>query len=123
MGGLRGAWLRGERRPVGGAGAVAIAGQGLRACVDAMLVAAGVITWRVTGATPEKPSRCAAAGVRSMIRPLLKGPRSFIRTMTVRPLRKLVTRTIVPKGRERCAAVSFPGANNSPLAVFPSFCE
>ena len=82
-----------------------------------------VITSSVTGTRPEKRSSCAAAGERSMIRPLLNGPRSLIRTMTVRPFCKLVTRTIVPKGSERCAAVSLLGKNNSPLAVFPSFCE
>jgi hypothetical protein len=54
---------------------------------------------------------------------LLNGPRSLIRTMTVRRFFKLVTRTNVPKGNERCAAVSFAGENNSPLAVLPSFCE
>jgi len=54
---------------------------------------------------------------------LLNGPRSLIRTMTVRRFLKLVTRTNVPKGNERCAAVSFAGENNSPLAVLPSFCE
>src|SRR6185436_15134281 len=36
----------------------------------------------VTGARPEKPSWLAAAGVRSMTRPAMKGPRSLMRTVT-----------------------------------------
>src|SRR5580700_3347383 len=58
----------------------------------------GLTTSSVTGTRPENLSCDAAAAVRSMMRPLLKGPRSLMRTMTVRPLRTLVTRTIVPKG-------------------------
>src|SRR5262245_39685760 len=51
------------------------------------------------------PSNRDAAGVRSMIRPRRKGPRSVIVTMTDFPLLLCVTRTLVPKGRVRCAVV------------------
>ena len=49
----------------------------------------------------------AAARERSMIRPLVNGPRSFIRTSTDFPLSRLVTFTMLPHGRVRCAAVNF----------------
>ena len=42
-------------------------------------------TASVTGARPEKPSTCAAAGVTSMTRPRMNGPRSLMRTTTERP--------------------------------------
>jgi hypothetical protein len=71
----------------------------------------------VTGARPENPRARAPAGVRSMTRPRMKGPRSLMRTTTLLPLRLLVTRTCVPKGRVRCAAVNPPGLARSPLAV------
>ena len=45
-----------------------------------------LITSSLTGVKPEKPSWCAAAGVRSITRPRVKGPRSLIRTMTELPL-------------------------------------
>src|ERR1700681_1967473 len=69
----------------------------------------------VTGASPENPSARAAAGVTSMMRPLTKGPRSLTVTTTDRPLLRLVTRTFDPNGRDRCAAVSAPGFNLTPL--------
>ena len=59
----------------------------------------------MTGASPEKPSARAAAGVTSITRPRTNGPRSLIRTTTEWPLRLLVTRTLVPNGNVRCAAV------------------
>ena len=59
-----------------------------------------------TGTSPENCSSCAAACERSITRFLTKGPRSLMRTTVVWPLAKLVTRTVVPKGRVRCAAVS-----------------
>jgi len=96
---------------------------GLLAAASFALYCGAATTSSVTGTTPEKPSCLAAIGERSIIRPLLNGPRSLIRTMTVRRFFKLVTRTNVPKGSERCAAVSLAGENNSPLAVLPSFCE
>jgi hypothetical protein len=40
----------------------------------------------VTGASPDMPSACAAAGVTSMMRPCTNGPRSLIVTTTERPL-------------------------------------
>ena len=59
----------------------------------------------MTGARPEKPSARAAAGVTSMTRPRMNGPRSLMRTTTDFPLCLLVTRTSVPNGSVRCAAV------------------
>ena len=63
-----------------------------------------------TFVTPElmKPRRDAAPLVRSMIRPWIKGPRSLIRTMIERPLRRFVTRTFDPNGNVLCAAVLAP---------------
>ena len=52
-----------------------------------------------------------------MTRPPAYGPRSLIRTTTVRPLVLLVTRTRVPKGSERWAAVKSWVLKRSPLAV------
>jgi hypothetical protein len=51
-----------------------------------------------------------------MARPL-PGPRSLTRTVTVRPLRGLVTLSRVWNGRVGCAAVSSLGLKRSPLAV------
>src|SRR5262245_62911896 len=64
-----------------------------------------------------KPSCLAAASETSSIRPLTNGPRSLMRTTTLRPLFWLVTLTRVPNGRLRCAAVSAPGFMRSPEAV------
>lgn len=77
------------------------------------------ITARATRVTPEpvKPSSEAAARDTSITRPRMKGPRSLMRTTTVRPLRRFVTRTLVPNGNERCAAVMAEGLKRSPLAV------
>jgi hypothetical protein len=49
-----------------------------------------------TGASPENPS-ARAAGVTSIARLRMNGPRSLIRTTTERPLRRLVTCTLVRK--------------------------
>jgi hypothetical protein len=72
-----------------------------------------------TGAKPDfnTPMSLAAPVERSITRPLAWGPRSLIRTTTERPFRRLVTRTFVPKGRVRWAAVNCPGLKVSPLAV------
>ena len=59
----------------------------------------------------------AAPQERSIDRPPMNGPRSLMRTTTLRPLLRLVTRTRVPKGRVRWAAVRAEGLNGSPLAV------
>ncbi len=64
-----------------------------------------------------KPNWFAAALDTSIILPPTKGPRSLMRTLTLLPLRRLVTRTTEPKGRERCAAVSLLGFMRSPFAV------
>jgi hypothetical protein len=58
-----------------------------------------------TLATPGMPMLEAAAFDRSMILPFTNGPRSLIVTFTERPLLKFSTRTLVPNGNERCAAV------------------
>lgn len=65
-----------------------------------------------------KPSWPATFLVTSMIRPLVNGPRSLIRTMAERPLRKFVTLTLVPNGNVLWAAVMVLGLALSPLAVF-----
>jgi len=79
--------------------------------------AASPMTEIWTGANPERPIARAPAGVRSIIRPGTKGPRSEMRTMTFLPFFLLVTLTRVPNGNVRCAAVSAPGFILSPLAV------
>lgn len=74
---------------------------------------------RRTSATPScrMPSRVAAAGERSMIRPRTNGPRSSMRTITERPVSRSVTRTRVPNGRLRCAAIRLRDVSRSPSAV------
>src|SRR5262245_3742300 len=71
----------------------------------------------MTGARLEMPSNRAAAGARSMIRPRTKGPRSVIVTLTDFPLLVWVTRTLVPNGSVRCAAVKAWSIILIPLAV------
>src|SRR5437870_6583648 len=68
------------------------------------------------------PSRWAAAYERSITRRPANGPRSLMRTSTERPLSKLVTRTRVPSGSVRCAAVSAFMSYASPLAVGLPWC-
>ncbi|OBX20506.1 hypothetical protein A9995_01985 [Erythrobacter sp. QSSC1-22B] len=63
------------------------------------------------------PICCAAARERSIVRLRENGPRSLIRTVTALPLRGSVTRTSLPNGRVRCAAVSACMSKRSPLAV------
>ena len=63
------------------------------------------------------PMRRAAALERSRMRLPWNGPRSLTRTTTLRPLRTLVTRSRVPKGNRRWAAVKASGLNRAPLAV------
>jgi hypothetical protein len=48
---------------------------------------------------------CAASEDRSSVRPLVKGPRSFTRATTVRPVLGLPTTRQVPNGKDLCAAV------------------
>src|SRR5690606_37343380 len=64
-----------------------------------------------------KPSSCAAAFDRSITLPLMHGPRPLIGTVTVLPLRWLVTFAREPKGRVRWAAVIAAGFMRSPEAV------
>ena len=66
---------------------------------------------------PRNPSFRAAAFDTSITRPRTCGPRSTIRTVTLRPLRRSVTRTRLPNGRVRCAAIMAFGSNFTPLAV------
>jgi hypothetical protein len=65
------------------------------------------------------PMRFAAASERSMMRrlPLPYGPRSLMVTTTCCFVRRLVTFTLVPSGKERCAAVNDLREKRSPLAV------
>lgn len=78
----------------------------------------------MTFVSPENPSARAPAGVRSMIRPRMNGPRSLIVTTTVFPLLRFVTFTLLPKGKKRCAAVKVWLLMRAPLAVFgPSLVE
>ena len=73
---------------------------------------------------PEKPIARAAAGVISITRPRTKGPRSLIRTTIERPVRRFVTRTRVPNGNDRCAAVMPRAWAYSPFAVrWPEYVE
>ena len=73
-----------------------------------------------TGASPANPSAFAAAGETSITRPRTNGPRSEIRTTTLRPLFRLVIFTRDPDGNVRWAAVMAPGFMRSPLALLPS---
>ena len=59
----------------------------------------------------------AAAFERSMIRSRTNGPRSVMRTSTVLLLDKFFTRTQVPKGSVRCAAVHCSMSYISPFAA------
>ena len=58
--------------------------------------------------TPTILISLAAALVKSIILPLIKGPLSLIRTTTDLLLARLVTSTLVPKGSVLCAAVILP---------------
>ncbi len=74
---------------------------------------------RETIAVPSMPSTRAAPVDRSMHRPFTNGPRSFIRTVTLRPFECEVTVTREPNGLERCAAVIALWSIRSPDAVRP----
>jgi hypothetical protein len=65
------------------------------------------------------PMRLAAASERSMIGRFLpvNGPRSLIVTTTCCFVRRFVTFTFVPRGKERCTAVNCCREKRSPLAV------
>src|SRR5581483_27540 len=60
-------------------------------------------TSAVTRPTPGRPMARAAPVERSSTRPRTNGPRSLIVTTTLRS--RWVTRSLVPNGRDRCAAV------------------
>lgn len=61
------------------------------------------------------PSARAAPDDRSMQRPLMNGPRSLIRTVTLRPLLWEVTVTCDPNDRVRWAAVMALGSYVHPM--------
>jgi len=61
--------------------------------------------------------RSAQPMVTSMIRPLMNGPLSVMRTISDLPLAIFVTLTRLPNGRVLCAAVEALFDNRSPLAV------
>src|SRR5687768_8254880 len=113
-------FVRTFHRTVGGAVAAPTCIANYRELLRATRVPAGA--WRISTLTRANPartmsSRFAAARERSRIRPFTNGPRSFTRTTTDRPFSRFVTRTVVPNGNVRWAAVSFPLSNLSPLAV------
>ena len=80
---------------------------------------AGSTSRSTTASCPRdlKPSALAAALLKSIMRPLMNGPRSLMRTTTSLPVRGLCTSTRVPKGSVLCAAVSSFMSKRSPLAV------
>ena len=67
---------------------------------------------------PSIPSRRAASWDKSIPRPWIYGPRSFITTLQVFPLRRFFTVTLVPNGKVLLAAVILFGSIVSPDAVF-----
>ncbi len=84
--------------------------------------AVALSAWSISSRTRARPSwrmskALAADADRSMIRPRATGPRSLIRTTTERPVSRLVTRTWVPNGSERWAAVRASATWVSPSAV------
>jgi hypothetical protein len=60
-----------------------------------------------------------ARRAKSIDRLRTKGPRSLIRTVTDWPFFRLVTRTLVPNGSVRCAAVNAFEPTRSPVAARP----
>jgi hypothetical protein len=72
-----------------------------------------------TVSVPAIPSARAAPVDKSMQRPFTNGPRSLIRTVTLRPLECEVTVTREPNGLVRCAAVIAFKSIRSPDAVRP----
>jgi len=80
---------------------------------------AGAIYSRHVHATgsPLLPMARQAPRERSIARPAIKGPRSFIVTTTLAPLCSFVTLTLVPKAQLRCAAVIPLGLYGAPVAV------
>ena len=88
------------------------------AAAASRLLSSGMI-WTRTRTVPlsRKPSCCAAARDRSMIRPRTNGPRSLIRTAIDRPFSSLVTRTMDGIGSVLCAADTAFMSKISPFAV------
>jgi hypothetical protein len=70
-----------------------------------------------TEPVPCRPIAWAAPRLRSRLTPCTNGPRSLTTTLTVFPVRGLVTLRRVPNGKVRCAAVMPRGLKGSPLAV------
>jgi hypothetical protein len=71
----------------------------------------------VTSCVDRIPIAAAAPDERSSATPGVKGPRSFTRTTTLRPVLGLPITRQVPKGSDLCAAVIPSGLNASPDAV------
>src|SRR5262245_31385473 len=71
----------------------------------------------ITLCVTRMPIARAAPCERSSDTPLVKGPRSLTRTVTLRPVFGLLTRKQVPNGSDRWAAVKPLGLNLSPDAV------
>ncbi len=82
-------------------------------------VCSASLKYSATRARPARrmPNRSAAASLTSMMYGPALGPRSLMRTQTSRPLPTLTTRSRVPSGKVRCAAVRACRSNRSPLAV------
>src|SRR5215470_18970608 len=89
----------------------------LEARTEPVGVRGAYMTSAVTWPTPEdvRPTARAAPLERSSTRPLMKGPRSLTVTTTLRPL--WVTRSLVPNGSDRWAAVMSFSLKRWPEAV------
>lgn len=74
----------------------------------------------LTFAVPSREHSISRAALydRSMMRPRVNGPRSLIFTTTDLPFSRFSTRTFVPNGHVRWAAVSSNMLYRSPLAVW-----
>ena len=103
--------------PGPGTAGVTVTGEGGGGSAGCRYVVGIVST--ITGTVPALIiSRCSAAAfARSIIRPCMKGPRSFTLTVTWRLFCLLVTSRKVPKGSDGCAAVNRVELKISPEAV------
>ena len=79
-------------------------------------------TLEVTASTPRPsfgvmPIFSAVAGERSTMRPFTYGPRSWMVTVALLPVSRLVTRACVPSGRVLLAALSSRASMRVPSAI------
>src|SRR5690606_32629836 len=120
--------IYGKAKPAGIEGGLAVLSTLLWFCHHARVsgagrqVRAGLVYLSTSMRTLIRPSRVLpmlekAERDRSVMRPRTKGPRSLMRTTTLLPFFTLVTLTLVPKGRVRCAAVFRLALYSWPLAV------